>query len=302
MAAPVVSVITTVYNGHCFLDACVRSVLDEAEPALELVVVSDGSTDGTEGYLEGLADPRVTTAIGPRRGRAAALNDAIGRSRGRYLAILDADDVALPGRFARSMAYLDAHPDVVAVGSASWVHIDGEGHELGRRHLPVETDGAIREMLRHERVPFPHSTVTLRREAVEAVGGYDEHLVHAADLDLYVRLAPHGQFAALAEPLAASRRHDGQFFARRQGEAGSIRRRIATRRTIDRRAAEVFGGHPTRVRAAAHEAGSWAYWRLRALAGDRPVLPTPVRRRLDRLRVGRGRLAAPEPDPGGPVA
>jgi glycosyltransferase involved in cell wall biosynthesis len=280
---PTVSVITTVFNGQRFLADSVESVLAQRGVDLELVIVDDGSTDRTGDILDRLHDDRLTVLRRPRRGRAPALNEAIAHSRGTHLAVLDADDRCLPDRLARPVEHLDRHPEVDVVGSAQWVFIDEHGTVLGRRPSPATTDAEIRRLLRSHRAPFAHSSVTMRRTAVEAVGGYDEALLVDLDLDLYIRLAARGRLATVPPALVGTRRHGSQFYGGRHGPTRSLRRRVATRRTIDRRAEAVLGGSTTSTAAATvRELRAWAYWRGRRLAGRRPILPPALRQRLDR--------------------
>ena len=282
MPTPDVSVITTVFNGERFLSDCVDSVLAQQGVDLEMVVVDDGSTDRTGAILDRLPDGPVTVLRRPRLGRGRALNEAIAHSRGRYLAVVDADDVCLPHRLARPFEQLERHPEVDLVGSAQWLFIDEEGEVLGQRPAAATTDAEIRSVLRTHRAPFAHSSVTIRREALDAAGGYDDALLVDFDLDLYIRLASRGRLGTVPEALVAIRRHDSQFFAGRQGPTRSLRRRLATRRTIDRRADATLGGSTTTATAAMRELGALVYWRGRRLAGARPILPDSLRRRLDR--------------------
>lgn len=291
--SPAVSVITTVFNGERHLEACVRSVTAQSGVDVETVIVSDGSTDGTDDLLATLADEHVVTAVRPRLGRGRALNEAVALSRGPYLAILDADDLALPDRLRASAAYLDEHPETVLVGSGQWVFVDEYGTELGRRQSAARTDAEIRRLLRRGVVPFAHSSVMMRRTALDAVGGYDEDLVHAVDLDLYIRLTGRGSLAVLPQALVASRRHGEQYFTGRRGDSRPIRRRAATRLTIDRRAAAAFGGSASTTRAVGREVGAWAYWSVRRLLRAKPVLPVGLRSRLDRCRVRAMRSTRP---------
>ncbi len=252
---PTVSVLITVFNGERFLAQAVQSVLAQTGVGFELVVVDDGSTDATNRVLDSFADRRVIVVRRPRIGRGRALNLAIAQSRGCYIAILDADDICLPGRLAASVAHLERHPDVAAVGAARWTILD---EQLGvQRSLggAVE-DQEIRSHLRRYRTPFPHSSVMFRRAAVERVGGYDEALVFGFDLDIIARVAETGRLYGLDSALVQRRFHDGQFFRNQYGEAGRFLRRIATRRRIERRIHRAHGGDaPTVARAVRFEAG-----------------------------------------------
>jgi glycosyltransferase involved in cell wall biosynthesis len=282
MGTPVVSVVTTVLDGERFIEECVRSVLDQPLAEVEVVVVDDGSTDDTAAVLAGIDDPRLVVVGRPHLGRGKALNEAVAHSTAPLVAVVDADDRCLPDRLTATVDFLSEHPDVDLVGSATWLYIDEAGNELGRRPAPITTDLQIRRVLRRHFAPFPHSSVTMRRSAFDAVGGYDEDLLLDVDLDFYVRLAGHGRLAAVTAPLVASRRHDDQYFDRRQGPTRSLRARVANRLTIERRADVTLGGSTAGVRVTLREVGAWAYWHGRRPFGGRPILPEGLRRRLDR--------------------
>src|SRR5512144_1236769 len=117
----------------------------------------------------GASTTRLRVLARPPNGRVAALNTAVGAARGHYIANLDADDVALPGRLSASVAFLDAHPAVGAVGSARVPNLGGSRGRV--RRLP-RSDAAIRWgfLVRN---PMVHSAVMFRASALRAVGGYD---------------------------------------------------------------------------------------------------------------------------------
>jgi len=214
--SPVVSVLMPVRNGERFLSAAVESVLSQSLSDLELVIVDDGSTDSTPSLLKRLAavDPRVVVhRREPGRNVAQVLNLAATLSQAPLLARLDADDLALPNRLERQAEYLAAHPEVALLGGQASM-IDERGREFGTAAYPLE-DGELREALRAGN-PFVHSTVTMRREAFEAVGGYRENFDHGEDIDLWLRLADGYRVANLPEPVAAYRIHGTQLSLRKQ--------------------------------------------------------------------------------------
>src|SRR5512135_2847822 len=223
-AAPTVSVIMTVRNGLPHVTEAVASVLGQDFADLELVVVDDGSEDGTLEALRRVDDPRLRVLARPPHGRVAALNAAVDAARGRYIANLDADDAALPGRLSATVAFLEAHPGVGAVGSA---RVPNLGGTRGRpRRLP-RSDAAIRWgfLVRN---PMVHSTVTFRASALPAVGGYDPaYERRCQDADLLLRIAARYRMRNLDAPLIAKRIHPEQHFAAVLRVHARLRRRGA---------------------------------------------------------------------------
>ncbi|MBE0642863.1 MAG: glycosyltransferase family 2 protein [Bacteroidetes bacterium] len=129
---PAASVVTTVYNRERSLARAVTSVLGQSFTDYEYIIVDDGSTDDSAAIAESFDDPRVQVIRMPHRGRAAALNTAFELCRGEIILIQDSDDVALPERFTKQVAFLRQHPDVGMVGcQLSLVNEDkGEVREI----------------------------------------------------------------------------------------------------------------------------------------------------------------------------
>ena len=190
-----------------------RSKLADLEP-YELIVVDDGSTDGSLEIARGFAaaDSRVRIDSPGRIGLVAALNRGIAQARGELIARMDADDVALPHRLERQVAFLDARPDVAALGSSALL-IDEAGRRIGVRHLPVDPT-RIAEALRSGRNMLVHAAVTMRRAAVVEAGGYDDLFRHSEDYDLWLRLAERFAVANLPEPLLLHRIHPNRVTVR----------------------------------------------------------------------------------------
>jgi len=199
---PAVSVLMGVRDGSPWVSDAVQSVLAQTLDDLELIVVDDGSTDDTAARLAAIHDPRLRVVHQQPAGLTPALIRAHALARAPLLARLDADDRALPNRLARQRAFLDAHPDVGLLGTGA-VEVDAQGHEIGRVR-PPEDDATIRRIL-IRRNPFVHSSVMLRRSALDAAGGYDERLSVAQDYDLWMRLSRVTHLANLAEPLVVRR-------------------------------------------------------------------------------------------------
>ena len=207
MISPRVSVVLSVQNGEASLDQAVQSILRQTFGDFELVAVDDGSTDRTPEILRSLGDPRLSVITQPSAGLTVSLNRAIGVSRGELIARMDADDVALPERFARQVAYLDSHPEVGLLGTGA-EEITPAGRVVGVVAPPAE-DALIRRAL-IRRNPFVHSSIMARREVILRAGGYDERLAVAQDYDLWMRVAALTSLANLPESLVRRRLVPGQ--------------------------------------------------------------------------------------------
>jgi glycosyltransferase involved in cell wall biosynthesis len=195
---PRVSVTISVLNGERHLRATIDSILGQTFTDFELIVVNDGSTDGTGEILESCRDPRLIVVHQENRGIAVSRNKATRLARGEFIAVHDADDISMPDRFEKQVRFLDEHPDYALVGSAFY-----EINEKGkiRRLVRVLTEDAdLREFL-GRRNWFGHGTVMMRRSAFEEVGRYDERFRYALDYDLFLRMIEKHKVANLKEPL-----------------------------------------------------------------------------------------------------
>jgi glycosyltransferase involved in cell wall biosynthesis len=172
------------------------SALRQEEVALEVVVVDDGSDDGSGEKLSAFDDPRVYAVRRPQRGgQAVALNAGIEAARGGWLAFLDDDDLWSP---LKVRAQLDA---AEAAGASfvygSMVAVDGDGHVL--ESFPTPSPEEVRALLRRQNVLRCPSSVMARADLVRAVGGLDENLNELTDWDFFIRLAESGRPAACRE-------------------------------------------------------------------------------------------------------
>lgn len=211
MAGPTVSVLLTVYNGDQYLRQAIDSVLAQTFDDFELVVVDDGSTDSTPDILATYEDPRIDVLHQPNRGRAPALNRGLIRSSGEYIAIIDADDIAVPERLETQVEILESDPTVDVLGS--WYERRHEA-DPGRTKTekPPLKDGDLKRVLPTYN-PIAHSSVTYRKEAIAQVGGYDIGLIACIDYDLWIRLAAAGfTFRTADETLCMIRKHDDRSF------------------------------------------------------------------------------------------
>ena len=204
---PRVSVLLPVWNGEAFLKSAVESILRQTLSSFELIVIDDGSTDTSAAIAGKFAcdDNRVRVLHRAHEGLSAALNAGIAAARGEYIARMDADDISVPDRLQKQVAYLDEHPACVAVGA--WIQVIDEAD----LHLGVKTYAQTHEEISRALLrgisPIAHPTIVARCDALRAVGGYDARRYPSEDLDLWFRLGEVGRLANLGEALLQHRRH-----------------------------------------------------------------------------------------------
>ncbi|MCB0255200.1 MAG: glycosyltransferase [Anaerolineae bacterium] len=202
-ATPRISVLMSVYNGARYLREAVDSILSQTLGDFEFIIVDDGSTDETQGILDSYTDPRVVrlrneTNIGLTR----SLNKGLAVACGEYVARQDADDISLPVRLEKQVAFLDAKPNIGLVGTA-YREVYDDGRPDRPMSVPLTLDEIREQLLYHH--CFCHGSVMARRTALTAVGGYDERFAVAQDRDLWLRLADHFDLANLADELYSLR-------------------------------------------------------------------------------------------------
>lgn len=215
---PVVSAVVPAARRDAHLAAAVESLLAQTLTDLEVIVVLDGAEPGRALPT----DPRVRVhEYGERRGTPVALNRGLAMARGRYVARLDADDVAHPERLALQVAALDARPELIGVGSCVTL-IDQDGRHLGDLDVPTSADTARRLLVRNV---FVHSAMLLRRDALESVGGYDPRCTRMQDYDLWLRLSRVGRLENSPLRLTSYRVHEGMH-SRRTSPFGTAARTV----------------------------------------------------------------------------
>lgn len=210
---PLISVLLPVYNAERYLRTAVGSILTQSERDFELVIINDGSSDGSGDLLEALAttDDRIRVVHVSNGGVVKALNLGLGLCRGEFIARMDADDISTTSRFDTQRAYLQAHPKCVALGSAVTI-ISQDGVPVRVASYPTGPSNVARSML--SGCAMAHPTVMMRRQAIEAVGGYRGALAHAEDYDLWLRMMQYGELDNIPLPLLQYRQHSGQVSTR----------------------------------------------------------------------------------------
>lgn len=199
MTRPEITYIVTGCDVSSTIDDAVRSALGQHGSCIEVVYVDDGSADSTLDRVEAVGDPRLRVIRQSHAGRAQALNVAVDAARSSVLAILDADDVALPLRARLQLQYLKAHPRCVAVGG-QLLPADRVGRIDRSKRLSFPTNpSTIDTWIERGRMPIAHPAMTFRRSWFEETGGYDGSAKRAEDFDLVLRGWRPGRYAALSD-------------------------------------------------------------------------------------------------------
>ena len=267
-SSPKVSIVLPTYNGSRMIARTLSSVRTQTYDSWELLVMDDGSTDGTAAIVQEIAaqDSRIRyirneTNLGIQK----TLNWGLKESRGVFIARIDDDDAWVDtGKLSTQVAYMEAHPDCVLVGTGTIV-VDEKGSEL-YRYLSLKSDAAIRAWMLFRNC-FTHSSVLFSREAALRLGGYGEgpDTRHVEDYDLWLRLGTVGTLANL--PLHAVA------FTVSAKSISSVHK--LTQLKKDRVLARKYGSsYPGRGRALAH----WTI--LIGLYGAFTLLPKSMQQRL----------------------
>ena len=200
-----VAVVIPAYNSARFLAETIASVREQTRPAAELLVVDDGSSDGSAELVEKLGVRCIRRENG---GPGAARNTGVRATESPLIAFLDADDLFLPQKLERQVSHMQAN-DCVACGSDALLLCagrDAPGEERKNGPGGVPSRLGFAELLRGN--PLICSNMVVRRSAFEAVGGFDEDrdLIATEDYDLWLRLLAKGGIDYIDEPLSVYRR------------------------------------------------------------------------------------------------
>ncbi len=215
MESPHISILVPYRDAQSTLLEALTSVLGDEEPPIEVLAVNDRSTDGGPTLVEALAakDPRVRSLHSSAPGIVGALRTAAAAARAPILARMDADDVSLPGRLWRQLAFLEAHPEIAVLGTRVENLADAPVGEGLTRYVAWQNEVLTPED--HDRAlfvesPLCHPSVMMRRSAYDAVGGYRDARWFE-DYDLWLRLWAAGfRLAKLDEVLLRWRHREGR--------------------------------------------------------------------------------------------
>lgn len=223
---PRCTVLLPVYNGEAYLAEAIQSILRQTFQDFELLILDDGSTDGSVALARASDDARIRLeASATNQGMVTTLNRGLAMLQGEYIARMDADDIAAPDRLARQVAFLDEHPEVGMCGG------------YFRRFSPEHSGrtGLEQPALGHDAIQFQllfrsgicHSSVMMRREVLQKHGlAYSGAYPCAEDYELWVRLGRVTRLANIPHRLIDYRVHGAGISGRRGAEQRHSARRI----------------------------------------------------------------------------
>lgn len=223
---PVFSIVLCTYNAKTYLDECIQSLLNQTFSDFELIIVDDGSSDGTLAYLEGIQDPRVKLVrLGRNHGLIHARTQGFQAASGRYIAVMDADDIAAPNRLEEQFRAMEKGGlDVCGTFHTTLDNATGK-RRIRKGH---SSDSDIRALLTiYSPLCNPSTSLTTR---ILQETGYNTEYTHAEDYGLWCEIAARGgRFHNIPSPLLTYRVHASQVSQVKQEAARNSFRKIQHR-------------------------------------------------------------------------
>ena len=197
MDTPLVSVVLSTYNDEKYIAAAIESVLNQTYHNFEFIIWNDGSTDNTESIVKSYSDERIRYFYHENTGLGQALRLACQDVKGKYIARFDGDDLCLPDRLAKEVAFLENHSEYVLI-SSNFITIDDNEKEYGRSYL-CTWDRSLRKQFKYSS-PIIHPASMFRTSVYKQTEGY-LNMRRCQDHFLFAQMIKYGKVANLKEPL-----------------------------------------------------------------------------------------------------
>ncbi len=194
-----ITVLMPAYNAQNYIGEAIHSVLQQTYTHFELLIINDGSTDGTKNIINSFDDERIVLINKNHEGVSAALNYGLMHAKGKYIARFDADDVCVSDRLQNQIVFLESHPEYVLTGSDAEYMLENGEFLFSFKCIAHEYDEIFRKLYFY--CPFIHSSVMYRKDTVIEAGGYSEHAHHFEDYFLWTQLAKKGKLHNIPKPL-----------------------------------------------------------------------------------------------------
>lgn len=208
---PLVSVIMPAYNGEKYIQAAINSIINQTYSNWELIVIDDASTDATTKIISSVKDDRIKKIYNKEnKGISYSTNLGTKQSMGKYIALLDDDDIATPNRLEVQVKYLEAHPDIDVLGGRS-IKINEYGEEIGYCSEPIRNPKLIRAFLLFYNRKFANGTIMYRRDFVEGYNlEYQENCYGMQDFKFSMDCSRYGNLSSIDVLLHYKRVHNGE--------------------------------------------------------------------------------------------
>jgi glycosyltransferase involved in cell wall biosynthesis len=202
---PLLSINMPVYNGACYIKESIQSILSQTFSDFELIIIDDGSTDNTVAIIEEFKDSRIRVVYNSKKtGLAHVRNKAILESKGKYIALLDSDDISYPDRFKLQVDFLNRNPSHCLV--CGWTDIiDANGNITGQEYFNYSDKEIAAALFFHNCIS--QSSVMLRKSMLPSVAPYHPAFPPAEDYHLWVRMAKSHPMHIIKKPLIKYRVH-----------------------------------------------------------------------------------------------
>jgi GT2 family glycosyltransferase len=198
MKSPKVTVLMSVYNGRQYLSGAIESILGQTFQDFDFLIINDGSTEPVDQVIDSYNDDRIVLVTQENMGLTRSLNKGLALAKGLYVARMDSDDISLPTRLHAQVAAMEEDGDLALVGCFFDV-VDEHGCLLERKELITDPIYRLWRLQFHNN--YGHGSVMFRKEAVKAVGMYNESLRYAQDYDLWSRLSTKSNTKIVPEAL-----------------------------------------------------------------------------------------------------
>lgn len=205
---PLVSVVMPLYNGEKYINEAINSVLSQTYKNFELILVEDGSTDNTLNKITLYNDPRIRLFINKKnRGISFATNKGVSESKGKYIALLDDDDIAEKDRLMLQVSYMEEHEDIDILGGRT-TYINEAGKILDYSCIPRKNPKYIKAMLLFECMDFMNGTAMIRKQFIHSNNlSYEENCFGMQDFKFYIDSSKVGKISTINHFLLKHRLH-----------------------------------------------------------------------------------------------
>jgi len=205
MNKPRITVLMPVYNGEKYIGEAIESILNQTFANYEFVIIDDCSTDKSKKNIQTYHDPRINfISNNENLGLINTLNIGLALAQGEYIARMDQDDISLPQRLEKQLAFLDNHPEIGVCGTG-FKTINQKGASTAVTQFPNQS--SLLNWQLHFFCPLVHPTVMMKTSLVKKVGGYNKNATYYEDYDLWVRLCSITQLTNLDDILFCLRKH-----------------------------------------------------------------------------------------------